>query len=241
MTTTPPPVLAVQDDPTRNRRSVGQTALLGLALFLVSIGTFAPESAPDPGTASATDVRRFALDNAGTIQVNTLAALASIPLLIMFVVVLAQQVRQVQPSSIGSPVMVCLVGVVAMQTLFVTATSSIFALPSQLAAVEDQAVVTLYEVTAVAQWLYTLTILVPCMALVATYSWLALRGRLLARWTCWAGLTIATAGAVTAVVLMIPAIQIDAFVLPLFGWWLWPAMIGSASAVRWWRSRQPAV
>ena len=241
MTATPPPVLAVQDHRTRSRRSVGQAALLGLALFLVSIGTFAPESAPDPGTASAADVRRFAIDNAGTLQVNTVAALASLPLLVMFVVVLAQQVRQVQPWSIGPQVMVCLVGVVATQDLFVTATSSIFALPDQLAAVTDQAAVTLYEVTAVAQWLYTLTVLVPCMALVATYSWLALRERLLARWICWAGFTMAMVGAVTAVILMIPAIQFDAFVLPLFGWWLWPAMIGSASAVRWWRSRQPAV
>lgn len=238
MTTTPLPVLAVQDDATRNRRSAGQTALLGLAVFLTSIGTFAPESAPDPGTASPTDVRRFAIDNAGTIQINTLAGLASIPLLVMFVVVLAQQLQKVQPWSVGPPVMVCLVSVVAMQNLFVTATSSIFALPNQLATVSDPAVATLYQVATVAQWLYTLTVLVPCMALVATYSWLALRERLVARWISWAGLTMATAGAVTAVVLMIPAIQFDAFVLPLFGWWLWPAMIGSASAVRWWRSRQ---
>jgi hypothetical protein len=79
------------------------------------------------------------------------------------------------------------------------------------------------------------------MALVATYSLLALKGRLLARWICWAGFTMATAGAVTAVVLMIPAIQFDAFLLPLFGWWLWPAMISSASVVRWLRGRQPAV
>lgn len=241
MTTTPPAVIAAQDDPTRTRRSVGQTALLGLALFLTSIGTFAPESAPDPGTASAADIRSFAIDHAGTIQVNTVASLASIPLLVMLVVELAQQLRKVQPWSIGPPVMVCLVAVVAMQNLFVTATSSIFALPNQLATVNDHAVVTLYELTAVAQWLYTLTVLVPCMALVATYSWLALRGRLLARWICWAGLTMATAGAATAVVLMIPAIKVDAFLLPLFGWWLWPAMIGGASAFRWWRSRQPAV
>lgn len=240
MTTNPPPVLAVQDDATRNRRAVGHTALLSLALFLVSIGTFAPESAPDPGTASAADIRRFAIDNAGTIQVNTLAALASIPLLVTFVAVLAKHVRQVRPWSVGPSVMVCLVGIVAMQSLFVTATSSIFALPNQLAAVTDQAVVTLYELTAVAQWLYTLTVLVPCMALVATYSWLAIRGRLLARWICWAGFTMATVGAVTAVLLMIPSIQLDPFLLPLFGWWLWPAMIGSASAVRWWRSRQTA-
>ncbi len=237
MTTTPRPVLAVQDSPTRSRKLLGHVALLGLALFLVSLATFAPESAPDPGTASATDVRRFAIDNTGTIQINTLAALASFILLVTFVAALAQQVRQVRPGSTGPQVMLCLAVVIAMQTLILTAVSSIFARPDQLDDAADRAVLTIYELTAVAEWLYTLTILVPCMALVATYSWLALRCQLVARWVCWTGFTMATVGALTATTLMIPSIQIDPFLLPLFGWWLWPGLIGSASAVRWWRSR----
>ncbi|MGA8044767.1 MAG: hypothetical protein WCA30_00715 [Dermatophilaceae bacterium] len=237
MTTTPRPTHTVQDSPTQDRRLLGHAALLGLALFLVSLATFAPESAPDPGTASATDVRRFAIDNAGTIQANTVAALASIPLLVIFAAVLAQQVRQVRPASIGPHVMVCLAGVVAMQSLYLTAVSSIFARPDLLTDVADPAVVTLYEMTAVAEWLYTLTILVPCMALVATYSWQALRCRLIARWVCWAGFAMATAGALTAIIHILPSTQLDTFLLPLFGWWLWPAMIGGASAARWWRTR----
>lgn len=237
MTTTPRPTLAAQASPPQGRRLVGHAALAGLALFLVSLATFAPESAPDPGTASAADVRRFATDNAGTIQVNTLAALASIALLVTFVAVLAHQVRQVRPASIGPSIMLCLAGVVAAQSLFLTAVSSIFARPDQLAGVSDEALVTIYEVTAVAEWLYTLTILVPCMAIVATYSWPALRCGLIARWICWVGFAMATAGALTAVVLMIPSLQLDTFLLPLFGWWLWPGLIGGASAARWWRSR----
>ena len=237
MTTTPRPMLAVQDSPTRDRRLLGYAALLGLALFLVSLATFAPESAPDPGSASAPDVRRFAIDNAGTIQVNTLAALASLILVVTFVAALAQQVRQVRPASIGPHVMVCLAGVIAMQGLLLTAVSSIFARPDQLADATDQVVLTIYEMTTVAERLYTLTILVPCMALVATYSWFALHCRLIARWVSWAGFVMATAGALTAIALMIPSIQVDTFLLPLFGWWLWPAMIGSALAVRWWRTR----
>ena len=234
---TPRPTLPAQASPPQTRRLLGQAAVLGLALFLVSLGTFAPESSPDPGTASATDVRRFATDNAGTVQVNTLAALASIMLLVPFVAVLAQQVRRVRSASIGPNIMLCLAGVVAMQSLFLTAVSSIFARPDQLADITDQAVVTIYEVTAIAEWLYTLTILVPCMAIVATYSWLALRCRLIARWVSWVGFTMATVGALTAITLMVPSVQFDAFLLPLFGWWLWPGIIGGASAARWWTSR----
>ena len=237
MTTTPRPAIAVQASAPQTRRLLGHTALLGLALFVVSLATFAPESAPDPGTASATDVRRFATDNAGTLQVNTLAALTSIALLVTFVAVLAQQVRQVRPTSIGPSIMLCLASVVAAQSLFLTAVSSIFARPDQLADITDQAVVTIYQVTAVAEWLYTLTILTPCMAIVATYSWQSLRCHLVARWVSWIGLAIATAGALTAITLMIPSLQLDTFLLPLFGWWLWPGLIGGASAARWWRSR----
>ena len=237
MTTTPPAALALQDDETGRRRLVGQAALLGLALFLVSLATFAPESAPDAGSASAAQVRRFAMENAGTIQVNTVAASASIPVLLTFVAALAQQVRRARPTSIGPHVMLCLAAVVAAQSLFLAAVSSIFSRPDQLADVTDQAVLTLYQVSAVAEWLYGLTVMVPCMALMATYSWLALRCRLITRWVSWVGLATATAGAVSAVVHMVPSIRMDPFLLPLFGWWLWPAIVGSASAMRWWRGR----
>ena len=237
MTSTPRPTMATQASAPQTRRLLGHAALLGLALFVVSLATFALESAPDPGKASAADVRRFATDNAETIQGNTLAALASIALLVTFVAVLAQQVRQVRPASIGPSIMLCLAGVVAAQSLFLTAVSSIFARPDQLADVTDQAVLTIYQVTAVAEWLYTLTILTPCMAIVATYSWLALRCHLVARWVSWIGFAMATGGALTAVALMIPSLQLDTFLLPLFGWWLWPGLISGASAARWWRSR----
>lgn len=237
MTTAQQPTLAAQASPPQSRHLVGYAALVGLALFLASFATFAPESAPDPGTASAADVRRFATDNAGTTQLNTLAALASIALLLTFVAVLAHQMRQVRPGSIGPSILLCLAGVVAVPILFLTAVSSIFARPDQLSEVSDQALVTIYQMTAVAEWLYTLTILVPCMAIVGIYSWSSLRYRLIARWVSWAGFAVAASGPLTAIVLVVPSVQFDPFLLPLFGWWLWPGIVGSASAVRWWRSR----
>lgn len=91
--------------------------------------------------------------------------------------------------------------------------------------------------TAVGEWLCTLTILVPCLVLVATYSWPALRYRLIAPWVCWVGFAVATSGALTALIHSVPSSQLDTFLPPRFGWWLWRAMVGAASAVRWWRSR----
>ncbi|MFW5472447.1 DUF4386 family protein [Knoellia sp. CPCC 206450] len=237
MNTTTQPTPRAQDSPTRDHRLLGRSALLGLVLFAVSIATFAPEQAPDPGNATAADVRRFSADNAGTLQMNTLAALASVLLLVMLVAVLAQQVRQVKPTSTGPGVMLTLAAIIAMQSMFTIAVASVFARPDQLAEAEDGAVATLYRLTAVSEWLYSLTLLVPCMALVGTYSWLALRSHLVARWVGWSGAVIATTGVFTLVGHVVPSLKVDTFVVPLFGWWLWPGLVGGTSALRWWKSR----
>lgn len=222
----------------QSRHLIGQAALLGVSLFLVSLATFAPETAPDPGRVTAPEVRRYAAENAETIQVNAMASLVSLLLLVAFVAGLAQQIRQARPSSIGPRVMTALTGVIAAQILFVTAASSIFGRPSDLAGVTDGAVVTFYQVMAVAEWLYSLTVVAPCMMLVATYSWLAFRCRLIARWVCWTGFVAAFAGAVTAVALAVPGNHVDPFLGPLLGWWLWPLTVGLASSLRWWRRRK---
>ena len=95
----------------------------------------------------------------------------------------------------------------------------------------------MYDGAAVAQWLYTLTVAGPCMLLIATYSWMALRHRLLARWVPWAGFVLAAAGAFTLVSITFPASEVDLFVVVLFGWWLWPLLVGGALGVRWLRTR----
>jgi hypothetical protein len=237
MTTAVRPVPTVHGRPTQSRRLLRRLALAGIALFIVGLGTFAPEFAPDPGTATASDIRHYAADNATTIQVNALAALASAGLLVTFVSCLAQQIRDVRPHSTAPNVMVPLGAVIAAQILYQAAVLSMFGRPEQLAEISDQAIVTLYQMTAIADWLYTLTVLVPCMILVATYSWHALRCRLIARWVPWAGFAIAAAGATTAIGHVVPSIELDPIVIPLFGWWLWPLAVGGAALARWWSTR----
>lgn len=225
-----------QHDPD-TRRVLGHITLTGVALFAVSLGSFAPETAPDPGTATAAQVRRYAAENAATIQVNALAGLASVVLLVAFLAALAHQVKAARPRSVVPGIMIALAGVVALGTLFTTAVTSVFARPDQLIDVTDDALMMFWEMGAAGDWLYTLTVLVPCMVLMAMYSLFALRARPIARWVAWAGLAVAVTGTLSAVGLFLPSIELDAFVLPLFGWWLWPLLVGGASGVRWWRTR----
>lgn len=221
----------------QSRRALGQAAAFGLALFGVSLASFTPESTPDPGTATAAEIRRFAAANATTIRLNTLAALASVALLVTFVAALAKQIRAMRPDSIGPNVMVSLAAVVAAQMLFLAAASSVFGRPEELADVSDGAIVSFYQLLAIAEWLYTLTVLLPCAVLVATYSWLALGCRLIARWVSFFGFALTIAATVTTILLFTPFTRLDTLVVPLFGWWLWPLTISSAAGVRWWRSR----
>jgi hypothetical protein len=230
----PPVALA---SPLPSRRLLGRTALTGLALFVLSIGTFAPESSPDAGTASATQIRQYAVENAGTLRINTLASLICIGLVVFFVAGLAQQVREVRKGSIAPNVLLSLSALIAAQTMFVTAMSSLFAVPGQLAEISDDAVVTFYQVATLAQWLYTLTVAAPCMILVATYAWLALQHRLMARGVPWSSFALAAAGGATLVSLALPSSTVDLFVIVLFGWWLWPLAVGAALGVRWLRTR----
>ena len=223
--------------PAQNRRLLGRTAVLGLALFIVGIGTFAPDSSPEAGSSSAAQIRQFAADSAGTIRLNTLSSIISLGLLVFFVACLAQQVRQIRPGTPAPFALVALGALIAAALLCLTAATSIFGIPDQLAKVSDTSVVTMYDGAAVAQWLYTLTVAGPCMLLIATYSWIALRNRLMVRWVSWAGFVLAAAGAFTLVSITLPASDIDLFVVVRFGWWLWPLAVGGAFGVRWLRTR----
>lgn len=101
------------EDPRYTRRSIGRTALVGFALFVTTTGTFAPEPAPEAGTATAAEIRRFAVEEAATIRLNMIAGLASVVLLVLFVVELGRLVRQARPDSIGPAMMTSLVTAIA--------------------------------------------------------------------------------------------------------------------------------
>ena len=162
-----------------------------------------PRSSPEAGAATATQIRHYAADNAVTIR-PTLSPRSSVS---------GSSSLRGRPSATGPR------GPAALdhaqyprrlqrshraQTLYADRGDVDLRTVRPAAEVSDTTLVTMYDVAAIAQWLYTLTVAAPCMFLVATYSWLALRHRLMARWISWAGFAIAVAGATTIVGLTLP-------------------------------------
>jgi hypothetical protein len=220
------------------REDLGRVALTGILLFAVSIGTWTPEGAPTPGETTAAQIRRFAEENSQTLRLNTLAALLAAGLLIYFVAGLAQLVRQVRPSSSLPGVLLVCGAVAVIQSMLLVAASSIFAFPHEMEDLADVDVVTLYTFTAVIEWLTALTVVAPCMILVGSFSLVALRSRIVTPWICGLGLLLAALGAAQVLDIALPGHVTDSFFLVvLFGWWLWPLLIGCAFGVRWVRNR----
>ncbi len=179
------------------RRTLGLTALTGLMLFVVSLGTFTPESSPAPGDATAAEIRRFAADNAGTLKLNLVTGLIGIALFAVFVAALAQLARNRRPRTIV-PGVLLLCGAVSMVELALnTAVRSIFVFPHEIASVSDSTVVAWYDLSGVEEWFASMVTAGPRMVLIVAFSVFALRTRLMARWVCWSGLAVAAFGLIS--------------------------------------------
>ena len=230
--------LADQTTEPPSRTTLGRTALTGLLLFLVSLGSMTPEGTPSPGDATAAQIRAYAADNDAIIRLNLLTALVSVGLFAFFVVGLAQLVGQARKDS-PVPGVILLCGAVATaQTLFLVAASSIFAFPHEVEGLADSDIVNLFTLTAVTEWFASRTLASVCMLLVGAFSYAALRSRIVARWVCWFGFAVAAVAAVMVADIGLPGeVPSGTFLFVIFGWWLWPLAIGGALGVRWLRTR----
>lgn len=224
-----------------SRTTLGMTAVTGLLLFLVSLGTMTPEGTPSPGDATASQIRAFAADNDATIRLNTLTGLVSVGLFAFFVVGLAQLVGHARKNSPVPGVIVICGAVATAQTLLLIAASSIFAFPHEVEGLADGDIVNLLTLTGVIEWFAGLTLACSCMILVGAFSYAALRSRIVARWVSWVGLALAGVGAAHVAAIGMPdALPSGTFLFVIFGWWLWPLAIGGALGVRWLRTRPRA-
>jgi hypothetical protein len=220
------------------RATLGMTAVTGLLLFLVSLGTWSAEGAPSPGHATAAQIRAFAADHDATIRLNTLSALVSVALFAFFVVGLAQLAGQARKNSPIPGVIVLCGAVATTQTLLIVASASIFAFPHEVDGLADRNIVNLFTLTAVTEWFASLTLASVCMILVGAFSYAALRSRIVARWVSWVGFALAAAGAAQVAAIGTRAeLPSGSFLFVIFGWWLWPLAIGGALGVRWLRTR----
>jgi hypothetical protein len=218
------------------RSTLGIAATSGLALFLVSFAGFTPESPPETGQATAAEIRRFAAENAGTLKLNLLAGLIGIVLFIVFVAALAQLARDLRRHSVLPGVLLLCGAVIAVHNALNTAVKTIFAFPHEVAAVSDSTIVAWYDLDGVVQWFGAMVRVAPSMVLIAAFSILALRTRLMARWVCWAGLAVVAGGIVTAV--DVYDVLGSVGLIPLFGFWAWPVVISGALGVRWLKARR---
>ena len=231
-------VLAEQTGDKPARTTMGWTAVTGLLMFLVSLGTMTPEDTPSPGDATADQIRAFVADNATTIRLNTLTALVCVGLFTFFAVGLAQLVGQARKDSPVPGVILICGAVATVQTLLLVAASAIFAFPHEVEGLADTDIVNLFTLTAVTEWFAGLTLACSCMILVGAFSYAALRSRIVARWVSWVGLALAAGGAAKVAELAVPSALPDGtFLFVIFGWWLWPLAIGGALGVRWLRTR----
>ena len=218
------------------RSTLGLAALTGLALFVVSLGTFAPESPPEMGQATAAEIRLYATENAGTLKLNMLSGLIGIVLFTVFVAALAQHARDLRSHSI-MPGLLLLCGAVSIvHDLLNTAVSTIFAFPHEVASVSDRTLVAWYDLGGVVDWFGFMVRVAPKMVLIAAFSIFALRTRLMARWLCWVGLAVAAAGLAAAVDVNHVLGRVG--FVPLIGYWLWPLAVGGALGVRWLKVRR---
>jgi hypothetical protein len=230
--------LGVRATESPSRATLGRTALTGLLLFLVSLGTMTPEGTPSPGDATAAQIRAFVADNDAIIRLNTLTALVSVGLFAFFVVGLAQLVGQARKDSPVPGVILICGAVATAQTLLLVAAASIFAFPHEVEGLADSDIVNLFTLTAVTEWFAGLTLASVCMLLVGAFSYAALRGRIVARWVSWFGLTLAALEAVKVADIGLPGeVPSGTFLIVIFGWWLWPLFLGGALGVRWLRTR----
>ena len=222
-----------------SRRIVGTTALCGLVLFLVSLAGWAPESSPGAGSATAEEIRRYAEDNAGLLRLNLMAALVDVSVFAFFVWGLAEIIRQARPASIVPGVVLLCGAAAAAADLLRAAAAGIFAFPHEMDGISDRAVVTLNNMGAASELFGAFTLATVCTVLVTSFSWVALRDRLMARWVCVAGfaLTLVAAIQIAQAGLQFPLAD-GTFLIIIFGWALWPLAVGGALGVRWMRTRE---
>lgn len=220
-----------------SRRIVGTTALCGLVLCVASLVGWTPESSPGAGSATAEEIRRYAEDNAGLLRLNAMAALVGVTVFAFFVSGLAEIIRQARPTSIVPGVVLLCGAAAAAADLLRAAAAGIFAFPHEMEGISDRAVVTLYNMGAASELFGAFTLATVCTVLVMSFSWVAFRDSLMARWVCVAGFMPTLLAAIKIVQTGLPFPVADgAFLIITFGWTLWPLAVGAALGVRWMRT-----
>lgn len=212
----------------------GVAALAGLGCLVVGLGSFTPEK-PDVATATVAEIRDYVASNESALTVSAITAGVGAVLLLVLAAAIAKIIDSHRPGSI--------------LPLFITNAATIGALSAagfaafygawlyvDVAQAGDGTVQALYAVTPVADVLGEVC-RVATLAMVAAVSWAALRDGFLNKGVAVLGLMIASAEVVLLAGNLAGVVIAPAMYFAIFGWFLWPAIVGANLGVRWLRSR----
>jgi hypothetical protein len=223
--------------PARTSTVLRTGALAGLAWFVAGFGATTPDS-PEVG-APAADIRAYAEAGESTLGVNALSSVAGVVALLVLVSVLARLIRAHRPDSVVPGFVTGAGALAAVQMMLFSGVYAVWLMvdPAELS---DGAVESLFTAGLVADLFGSLVLVVTC-AMVGAVSWTGLRDGFLSRPVAVLGLLILAAELVSLLRLVSSASAFEAAMYAgIFGWFLWPAIVGVDLGIRHLRERRQA-
>ncbi|WP_298885176.1 hypothetical protein [uncultured Serinicoccus sp.] len=232
----PAPTTPVTSTPDRVRRAQRTAAWAGPLCVVAGVGTFAPEP-PEAGTDPA-GIRSHVEQQLDVLAVNAVCALVVAAALLVLVSALASLIESHRPDSLAGRY-VTGVGVLSAAQLVVFASVyGVWVFVDPVASLDDATVVTLFSAGAFGDSFGSLTLVLTC-SMVALVSWSALRYRFLSRPVAVFGLLVATGEIVSLGQLIVAnPVSSTGMYVAIFGWFLWPAVVGLDLGFRLLRGRR---
>jgi hypothetical protein len=222
-------------DRTVNRGAAITAAVAGPLIIVASF--LSPSDGPDVTTATADQIRAWAVSQATAQRVGALGGLLSLALLLVMTAALTRVLRDALPRSPLADLFAG-AGYLLIGALFLNVTAS--AVPVVLpdlvgaspATVDDDVLRGWYGITGFTHLLgdFQMTFIA---LLVGAFSVAALRARFVARWIGWVGLAVAGSAALGTVGVALNSGVLYGFWFGgLFGWVLWYPIVGVALGLR---------
>jgi hypothetical protein len=220
---------------TTSRGAAITAAVTGPLLLVVSFAQ--PPDGPDVATATAAQIRTWALSQATALRIGALGGMLALALLLIFTAALTRILRDARPHALLADAFAGASWLLIV-ALFLNTTAA--AVPTVLpdligadtATVDDQVLRGWYGITGFTHLLgdFQLTFIA---LLVGAFSLAALQARLVARWVGWLGAAVTVAAALGVAGVTTNTGPLYGFWMAgIFGWVVWTAVVGVALGLR---------
>ncbi|WP_328472247.1 hypothetical protein OHA21_09365 [Actinoplanes sp. NBC_00393] len=217
-------------------RGAALTAAVAGPLILVLSFTQPPDG-PDMATASAAQIRTWALSQATALRIGALGGVLSLAVLLTATAALSRVIRDALPRSLLADLFAG-AGLLLIGSLFLNSTA--WALPAvlpgligaDLATVDDATLRGWYALTGFTHLLGDFQMIFIAV-MVGAFSAAALRARMVPRWVGWLGVVITLSAVLGTVGITTSSDLLYGFWFGgLFGWVLWYPIVGIALGLR---------